>query len=46
MFSFFLLKLTSEFLLDVKSRIFDYFECIQLNSFILAYVREVESKSH
>jgi hypothetical protein len=47
MFSFFLLlKLTSEFLLDVKSRIFDYFECIQLNSFILAYAREVESKSH
>jgi hypothetical protein len=46
MFSFFLLlKLTSEFLLDVKSRIFDYFECIQLNSFPLAYAREVKSKS-
>lgn len=47
MFSFFLLlKLTSEFLLDVKSRIFDYFACVQLNSFVLAYAREVESKYH
>jgi hypothetical protein len=47
MFSFFLLlELTSEFLIDVKSRIFNYFECTQLNSFILAHAREVESKSH